>query len=452
MPIDRASAALSKVMPELLERWRVPGAAVAIVAGGESRSFGFGITNVDHPLPVDGRTLFQIGSVTKTFQTALTLQEIESGQLTLDTRVASLLPELTHTELTVEHLLTHRSGLFGDELLIYASQQRGGRTLLDGVAALKDAHQVLPPGTATSYTNAAYTILGALSCRLAGVPDWAALLRDRVLAPAGLTHSYTSADEVVTHRVASPHLGGAVARNLGWQPGWQLSEWDVPVGGLISCAEDLAAWLSVQLADGVGPGGPVVAAKWARLARTPRAPWGAMADHVGLTWWLRNVNGATLVGHGGQTMGYETNFWFVPEHGVGWATLTNAVGGGGALNRDLRVLLLEVLTGIVEPGPVFDHAIDVLPHHGRFDLPFGDTVVEAGPDLGTIRLRGEAKAATRPGWLPPPGEDQVAAFVDPRTAIVTEPAMFVGSRLVFGRSGSTDWLMSGGRIGLRYAD
>ncbi len=449
MPLDHVSALLDAEAPALLERWRVPGVAVAVVSGGESRSFGFGVTNVDHPLAVDGRTLFQIGSVTKTFQTALTLQEIESGRLALDTRVASLLPELSDAELTVEHLLTHRSGLFGDELLIHGSQQPGGHRLLDGVAALAGARQVLPAGSATSYNNAAYTILGALSCRLAGVDDWAALVRDRVLGPAGLTHSFTTADEVITHRVAAPHLGGVVARNFGWQRGWQLSGWDVPVGGLISSADDLAAWLSVQLNDGQGADGRVVTAESARLARVPRVPWGAMADHVGLTWWLREVGGATLVGHGGQTMGYETNFWFLPDHGLGWATLTNAVGGGGALNRELRLLLLEALTGIVEPEPVFDPSVDVTPHLGRYDLPFGDTVVEAGSDLGTIRLRAESKRATRPGWFPPPGEDQIASFVDTQTAIVTGPPRFVGSRLVFGRTGPTDWLMSGGRIGPR---
>ena len=65
----------------------VPGVAVGVLYQGEEYLNGFGVTNVDHPLPVDGDTLFQIGSVTKTFTMAAAMRLVEQGRLDIDAPV-----------------------------------------------------------------------------------------------------------------------------------------------------------------------------------------------------------------------------------------------------------------------------------------------------------------------------------------------------------------------------
>src|SRR5438477_11584995 len=98
----------------------VPGVAVGIIAQGEETASGFGVTNVDHPLPVDGDTLFQIGSITKTVTATALMRLVERGTVSLDAPARTYVPELrlrhagVAAAVTLGHLLTHGGGGFGD--------------------------------------------------------------------------------------------------------------------------------------------------------------------------------------------------------------------------------------------------------------------------------------------------------------------------------------------------
>jgi CubicO group peptidase (beta-lactamase class C family) len=72
----------------------IPGAAVGVLADGEEYVAGFGVTNVEAPYVVDGDTLFQIGSITKTFTMAAIMRLVEQGKLDLDAPVRRYLPDL----------------------------------------------------------------------------------------------------------------------------------------------------------------------------------------------------------------------------------------------------------------------------------------------------------------------------------------------------------------------
>lgn len=77
---ERLGALVSKRMEQLM----VPGVALGIIADGKTYAAGFGVTNVDHPLPVDAHTLFQIGSTTKTYTGTAIMRLVERGALDLD--------------------------------------------------------------------------------------------------------------------------------------------------------------------------------------------------------------------------------------------------------------------------------------------------------------------------------------------------------------------------------
>jgi len=98
----------------------VPGVAVGIMHGEETFTAGLGVTSVDHPLPVDDSTLFQIGSITKTFVGTLAMRLVETGKIELDAPIRSYLPgfrvqdEGASEGATMRHLLTHTAGWVGD--------------------------------------------------------------------------------------------------------------------------------------------------------------------------------------------------------------------------------------------------------------------------------------------------------------------------------------------------
>jgi hypothetical protein len=266
-------------------------------------------------------------------------------------------------------------------------------------------------------------------------------------------HTFTRADEVVTHRVAAPHRSGRVLRGGGWQPGWELVEWDGPVGGVISCAEDLARWITTQLRCGQGEAGQVLDEDTSRAMHRRCVPWGGLADAVGLTWWLRDVEGATVVCHGGQTPGYETDLGVVPALGVGWAVLTNGALGGSALYRAVRREILQGLADIDDPPPRGDPGLEATDLVGVYDLPFSDLEVSAGTEPGTLVLTPRAKAHTRPAWSPPQAPPATAALYLPDRAVVVDPPLMAGQEIDVGRrsDGSVAWLRSGGRAGPRLA-
>src|SRR5438874_46411 len=102
------------------ERLHVPGVVVGTLYEGTEQIQGFGVTNSDHPLPVTTTTLFQIGSITKTFVGTLVMRLVEQGRVTLDAPLRTWLPELRLTDpsaaerVTLRHLLTHTGGWVGD--------------------------------------------------------------------------------------------------------------------------------------------------------------------------------------------------------------------------------------------------------------------------------------------------------------------------------------------------
>jgi len=75
------NAELSSKIREMMKDLDIPGVAVGVYNGGDVSTQGYGVTNVDHPLPVDDDTLFQIGSITKTFVGTMTMMLVEEGKL-----------------------------------------------------------------------------------------------------------------------------------------------------------------------------------------------------------------------------------------------------------------------------------------------------------------------------------------------------------------------------------
>jgi CubicO group peptidase (beta-lactamase class C family) len=89
-PFDELDAKITKGMKD----YAIPGVAVGVWADRQEYIKGFGVTNVDHPLPVDGDTVFRIGSTTKTFTATTMMRLVEQGKVDLDAKVRQYIPDL----------------------------------------------------------------------------------------------------------------------------------------------------------------------------------------------------------------------------------------------------------------------------------------------------------------------------------------------------------------------
>ena len=174
--VAATSQALDDVVEHVMREHPVPGVAVGLIADGEETVNGFGVTNVDHPLPVDGDTLFQIGSITKTVTATALMRLVERGTVSLDAPVRTYLPELRlHDEgvaaaVTLRHLLTHAGGWFGD---FFDDTGVGDDALAKYVDRLVELDQLTPLGTVWAYNNAGFNVGTGVSIPLTGMGAYA---------------------------------------------------------------------------------------------------------------------------------------------------------------------------------------------------------------------------------------------------------------------------------------
>jgi len=391
---------LTEVLRAAAEEHGTPGASVGVLVGGEAIVASYGVTSVEHPCPIGPDTLFQVGSITKTFTAAAVMLLVEEGRLALEDPVARFLPALgpaTALDLdaiTVEDLLAHRAGFDGDHLFV--------QRVTDDLTALRGARRLFPPGTGFSYCNAGFSIAGAVIEAITG-RAFEQVLHERLLRPLGMATAGFRADEVITSPVALPHWvhqGRAhLLRGAGWQPGWELGAVDRPAGGLVASAAHLLAWCAFQRTGSAPDGTPILSRTSLERLHAPVVEADAI-EHIALDWFVRDRGGVTTFGHGGVTVGYVSDLVVVPERDLAFVGLTNGTNGA-SVNERVRRWVLREHAGIVEQDPEPDPSVpvDVTRWAGRYLSPFAVLDVSV-PDDRTIVVT-PSRRTDVDGWQPP---------------------------------------------------
>jgi CubicO group peptidase (beta-lactamase class C family) len=193
MPYTDAQAHWTARLAELAVDARVQGAVLGIWADGRQTLAAHGVLSTATGVAVTGDSLFQIGSVTKTWTATMIMQLTDEGRRGLDTNLSEVLPGVRvgaddlGRDVTIRHLLTHTAGIDGD---IFTDTGRGDDCVERYVGLLGQASQTCPVGQAYSYSNSAYVLLG----RIIEVLDervWDESLRQRLIEPLGLTMTVT---------------------------------------------------------------------------------------------------------------------------------------------------------------------------------------------------------------------------------------------------------------------
>lgn len=166
-------AKIPQLLAERIERYRVPGASLAVLHDGEVFETAAGVVNVDTGVETTPDSVFQIGSITKLMTTTLAMQLVDEGRLDLDAPVRTWLPELELQDaeaartITPRHLLTHTSGIDGD---FFVDTGRGDDAVERFVVACMALPQPHPVGEGFSYCNAGFVIAGRVIEKLRGAP------------------------------------------------------------------------------------------------------------------------------------------------------------------------------------------------------------------------------------------------------------------------------------------
>jgi CubicO group peptidase (beta-lactamase class C family) len=341
-----SNAEIRKILAERLGREDLGvGIVVGVIDANGRRVVSYGQLAKDDKRPLDGDTVFEIGSITKVFTSLLLMDMTRRGEVSPSDPVSKYLPagvkvaERNGRKITLADLATHTSGLprmptnfapkdpenpFAD----YSVQQ-----LYD---FLSSYHLTRDVGSQFEYSNVGVGLLGhALSLR-AGT-SYETLVRSRICEPLGMPDTRITLTPGMKERLATGHNGALVA----------VSSWDIPTlpgaGALRSTANDMLIFLAANLG----------------YFTTPLA--GAMADQVSARWGVvtgygwgpaRTQSGKQVVAHTGGTGGYQSYAGFDPQARVGVVVLSNLSNEGV---DDIGRHLLDPGIPLVKLAPPVEH-------------------------------------------------------------------------------------------------
>jgi CubicO group peptidase (beta-lactamase class C family) len=315
-----------------LKRYGIPGAAVGVWHRGREYLKGYGVTNVGHPRPVDGKTLFRIGSSSKTLCGTTAMVLVDRGQLDLDAKVRNLVPGFEAPrgagDVTVRQCLNHSAGWLGYD---YHDTGRGSDALARYAADIRRLPQLTRPGTVFAYNNAAISLAGRVVERIARMP-YEDAVRQLVLDPVGMADTYFFSDEIIGYDIAACHDVDDHGSPVVLPSLWHLPRGINPFGGAISNAADQLAYARFHLGDGSGAGGKRVLSEAALKAMHANpGPGGTLLvelDGMGVAWMIRpTAEGPKVIQHGGDVPGQHSGLMLVPECDFAIILLTNSEQG-----------------------------------------------------------------------------------------------------------------------------
>ncbi|CAN7570143.1 serine hydrolase [Pseudoduganella sp. LjRoot289] len=335
-----------------IEKGELASVVVGIIDGKESAVYGFGVADGRAP---DARTVYEIGSATKTF-TALLLAQAGAAGAKLDEPVATLLPGLTIPSyagqpITLLDLATQSSGLPrlpGNMPMRQPDNPYADYTQEKLELFLRNHQLARRPGSAYEYSNLGFGLLGQALSAQAKLP-YAALVRERITAPLGMESTAVELTADMRARLAPGHSA----------TGQPAANWDMGAlagaGALRSDAQDLILYLKAHMQAGAG-------SPYARVRQAQRpAPGPDM--RIGLAWHLNPVRGRPVVWHNGATGGYSSFLGFTADGQRGVVVLAST-----ATAIDSIALASLVPGAAVEPQAIAMTAEALAGYAGRYQL------------------------------------------------------------------------------------
>jgi CubicO group peptidase (beta-lactamase class C family) len=320
-----------------LKEWKVPGLAIAVVQDGKViLSKGYGFRDVEKQLPVTPKTLFAIGSVTKSFTVSVLGALAEEGKLEWDKPVREYLPAFRLSDpVATEHmtpldLVTHRSGLPRHDLLWYGSSFTR-REMFDRLRYLepsKDFRELY------QYNNLMFMTAGILASEIAHA-KWEDLVRKRIFEPLGMTSSnFSVRDSQKADDFAQPYE--EIKEKIEKVPFRNIDEIG-PAGAINSNVEDMIRYVQMHLEKGkYGEKGEKKIISEATAARMqtaqmvvlgPEQPYTEVVNvGYGMGLGVGAYRGHKLVSHGGGIDGFTSSLSFMPNDKIAMMILTNRGG------------------------------------------------------------------------------------------------------------------------------
>lgn len=317
-----------------MKDWAVPGMAIVIVRGGEIiYEKAFGVKELGKEDPVTTNTVFQIGSASKAFTSALAAMLVDDGLLAWDDKVINRLNDFrmydpwVTTQFMVTDLMAQRSGLAAhaiDSLVMVGFDRQ---RVLD---CLRYVRPVTSFRSSYAYQNNLWLAAAKVIEKISG-RSWEENIKKRIFEPLDMRSSSCDMESFVHGRdVASLHhdVGGKI---VVLPMDWPYMDWVYtygPAGGINANIKDVSKWLRMQTSGGVYGSMRLIKEESVRFMRAPQTPIPRKTgpnQYYCLGWVHREANPYPITWHNGGTSGSKTMIAFMPEAKLGIAVLSNLV-------------------------------------------------------------------------------------------------------------------------------
>lgn len=350
---------LDQAVAAMMAEFHVPGLGVGIIKDGQVvLAKGYGFRDVEAKAPVTPRTLFAIGSNSKSFTVVLMGMLVDQKKLEWNKPVQTWLPDFelhdayASREMTPQDLVSHVSGLPRHDGLWY------GRSFTR--EQLYQRLRYLEPNTSFrnvwQYQNLMYLTAGVLVEKVGG-QTWEAQVKEKIFTPLGMTRANTSTNDMPKSDDFSwpyDYRGGKIIRVP-----YRNIDPVGPAGSINASVEDMLKYVQFRMNYGKAGDRQLLAARQDSIMQRPRAvvPGGwtfqgtteVGPDTYGLGLAVTNYRGHKLVMHGGGIDGFISQMAWLPQEKIGLVVLsnsTNSGGGGNPLPNALTFHLLDRMLGL----------------------------------------------------------------------------------------------------------
>lgn len=320
-----------------------PGVAAFVSAGDKvlfSKAYGF--ADLGTKGPITGKTLFNLGSISKTFVANAILMLRDEGKLSLEDSLIKYFPEFRNKDIArkvkIKHLLTHTSGL--PDIRPVAEQREFYLTADDAQnwqPVTQTDSLLFEPGTQYEYSNPAFNGLALIIEKTSG-QKWQTFVSERIFKPAGMTTSTITdgphPESGVSH--------GYVLDNERWS---ELDYGEEPTfcaagnGGVWSSIEELVRYQKALDEATFSSEATIAASKEVKTF----GPWkGAEPAFIGWSWFIgKTPGGLKTVGHTGTQGGFYCDYVTIPEKKILYLMLANFPIDRDLLNREVIRIMAE---------------------------------------------------------------------------------------------------------------
>lgn len=298
---------IEKKADSLFASWNTPntpGFSIAVIKNGELLfSKGYGIANLEYDIPNHANTIFDIASLTKQFTAYAVATLAQAGQISLQDDVRRYIPELYNfgKTITLQHLLSHTSGLRDqNELLYLAGWKQEDIITNEDVLNLIFRQRSLnfSPGEQYKYCNSGYTLLALVVERVTHIPfnTW---INEHIFTPLKMTHSsFLTTNQVIKNRANSySSTEEGYSRN-------DLNSSAIGARGLQSTVQDISLWV-LHLTKKTAGNESVI-----RIMNTP--PSDSLSSYS-FGQAFNTYNSIALIEHDGSDAGYRSYIGRFPD-------------------------------------------------------------------------------------------------------------------------------------------